>query len=173
MISSKPQTTAKGGSKDVNRSVRGDAKPADAIRLLKEDHREVKAWFKAYENLESPGEKQKLADQICLGLSIHMRIEEEIFYPAIRPQIDDNDLLDEAAVEHECAKRLIADIRSAKAGEPLFCAKVKVLGEYIDHHVEEEESEMFPEARDTKVDLKALGTKMTELKAKLTSEAGN
>jgi len=173
VINAKPQAPAKSGSKDKRRTERADAKPVDAIRLLKEDHLEVKAWFKAYEKLESPAEKQKLADQICLGLSVHMQIEEEIFYPAIRPEIDDNDLLDEAEVEHGSARQLIADIRSMKAGDPLFCAKVKVLGEYIDHHVEEEETEMFPEARDSKVDLKALGTEMAELKETLMSKVKN
>lgn len=150
---------------------KADAKPADAIRLLKDDHREVAAWFKAYEKLETPAEKQALADKICRGLSVHMMVEEELFYPAVRPEFDDESQFDEAEVEHGSAKHLIAEIRSMKAGVPQFCAKVKVLGEYIAHHVEEEETEMFPRTRETKIDLKALGARMAELKATLTKES--
>lgn len=173
MSNSKSKPAAKVRSKKSPKAAEGNARPVDAIRFLKEDHREVKSWFKAYEKLDTDTEKQKLADKICLGLSIHMRIEEEIFYPAIRPKLDHDDLLSEAEVEHGSAKQLIADIRRMRAGEPLFSAKVKVLGEYIVHHVEEEESEMFPEVRGAKLDLKALGLQLAELKSKLTVRAGN
>jgi len=173
MINAKSQSTAKSRSKAVQPAVLADAKPGDAIRLLKDDHREIAGWFKAYEKLDTPGEKQALADRICTGLSIHMMIEEDIFYPAVRAGFDDDSQFDEAEVEHESARHLIAGIRSMKAGVPQFCAKVKVLGEYIAHHVEEEETEMFPETRETKIDLKALGAQMAELKAKLMAESGN
>ncbi|NOW48969.1 hypothetical protein FHW96_005159 [Novosphingobium sp. SG751A] len=161
----------KAGSKAGRRNARAAAKPADAIKLLKDDHRQVKAWFKEYETLEEDTKKQAMAEQICLALTVHTQIEEEVFYPAIREAIDDDDMLDEAEVEHAGAKQLIAEIRAMKAGERLFDAKVTVLGEYIAHHVEEEETEMFPEAREAKVDLKALGAQMAERKAELMARA--
>jgi len=166
------RTEPKPASKTARKTARTAAKPADAIKLLKDDHAEVKKWFKQYESLEDDGEKQALADQICLALTVHAQIEEEIFYPAAREAIDDDDLLDEAEVEHASAKQLIAEIQSMKAGDRLFDAKVTVLGEYVDHHVEEEEKEMFPESRDSDLDLKALGVQLAERKAELMAQAG-
>lgn len=162
--------TTKPASKTARKTARAAAKPADAIKLLKDDHKEVKAFFKQYESLEDDKEKQALADKICLALTVHAQIEEEIYYPATREAIDDDDLLDEAEVEHASAKQLIAEIQAMKAGDRLFDAKVTVLGEYIDHHVEEEETEMFPESRDTKLDLKALGAKLAERKNELMAQ---
>jgi hemerythrin-like domain-containing protein len=132
----------------------------------------VKAWFKQYEDLEDNADKQALADKICLALTVHTQIEEKIYYPATREAIDDDDLLDEAEVEHASAKQLIAEIQGMKAGDHLFDAKVTVLGEYINHHVEEEEREMFPESRDSDLDLKTLGEQMAARKAELMKQAG-
>jgi hypothetical protein len=162
----------KSRSRVARKTARAAAKPADAIKLLKDDHREVKGWFKDYEKLEDDAEKQALADKICLALTVHTQIEEEIFYPAARGEIDDDDLLDEAEVEHASAKQLIAEIQSMKVGDRLFDAKVTVLGEYIDHHVEEEEGEMFPESRDSDLDLMALGVQLAERKAQLMAAGG-
>jgi hypothetical protein len=148
------------------------AKPVDAIKLLKGDHKEVKAYFKEYAGLEDDTDKQALADKICLALTVHAQIEEEIYYPATREAIDDDDLLEEAEVEHASAKQLIAEIQAMKAGDRLFDAKVTVLGEYIDHHVAEEEDEMFPESRDSDLNLKALGAQLAERKAELMAQAG-
>lgn len=159
-------------SKTGRKTARAAAKPADAIKLLKDDHKEVKDFFKQYESLEDDAEKQALVDRICLALTVHTQIEEEIFYPAAREEIDDDDLLDEAEVEHASAKQLIAEIQAMKAGDHLFDAKVTVLGEYIAHHVEEEEREMFPESRDSKLDLKALGAQLAARKQELMAEAG-
>jgi hypothetical protein len=170
----KAKTAAKPGkpaSKTARKTARAAAKPIDAIKLLKDDHKEVKTWFKQYESLEDDAEKQALADKICLALTVHTQIEEEIYYPATREAIDDDDLLDEAEVEHASAKQLIAEIKAMKAGDRLFDAKVTVLGEYINHHVEEEESEMFPESRDSSLDLKALGTEMAARKEELMKQA--
>lgn len=164
-------TKAKPASKAGRKTARAASKPADAIKLLKDDHKEVKGYFKEYESLEDDGEKQALADKICLALTIHAQIEEEIFYPAARDAIDDDDLLDEAEVEHASAKQLIAEIQAMKAGDRLFDAKVTVLGEYIDHHVEEEEKEMFPESRDSDLDLKALGAQLAARKEELMAGA--
>jgi len=166
------KSRAKAGSKTARKTQRAAARPADAIKLLKDDHREVKAWFKEYEKLEDDAEKKELADRICFALTVHTQIEEEIFYPAARDGIDDDDLLDEAEVEHASAKQLIAEIQAMSPDQPLYDAKVTVLGEYVNHHVEEEEKEMFPESRDSDLDLKALGVQLAERKAQLMAEAG-
>ncbi|WP_176599413.1 MULTISPECIES: hemerythrin domain-containing protein [Sphingobium] len=171
-----PQTATKSrqtkpGSKPARKSERAVAPPTDAISLLKADHKEVKTYFKQYEGLKDETEKQALADKICRALTIHAQIEEEIYYPAARVAIDDDDLLDEAEVEHASAKQLIAEIQAMKAADRLFDAKVTVLGEYIDHHVEEEEKEMFPESRSSDLDLEALGVKLAERKAELMAQA--
>ena len=163
---------AKPASKTARKTERAAAKPVDAIKLLKDEHKEVKGYFDQFENLEDDGEKQALADKICLALIVHAQIEEEIYYPAVREAIDDDDLLDEAEVEHASAKQLIAEIQSMKAGDRLFDAKVTVLGEYINHHVEEEENEMFPESRASDLDLKILGEQLAARKAELMAQAG-
>jgi hypothetical protein len=100
---------------------------------------------------------------------VHAQIEEEIFYPAAYEALDEdgNDLLDDAEVEHATCKALIAEIEAMKVGEPLLDAKVKVLGEYVKHHVEEEETELFPECKDAKMDLKALGEQLAIRKKEL------
>ena len=134
---------------------------------MKADPREVKGWFKEFEALEDEDEKQQMAARICLALTVHAQIEEEIFYPAVRAEIEDDDLMDEAEVEHASAKQLIAEIQRMKPSEKLFDAKVVVLGEYVTHHVEEEETEMFPEARHSDVDLKDLGAKLAARKKEL------
>lgn len=162
---------AKPASKTARKTARTAAKPADAIKLLKADHKEVKTYFKQYESLEDEAEKQALADKICLALTVHAQIEEEIYYPATREAIDDDDLLDEAEVEHASAKQLIAEIQSMTVGDRLFDAKVTVLGEYIDHHVEEEEGEMFPESRDSDLDLVELGKQLAARKKELMAQA--
>ncbi|GLV20573.1 MULTISPECIES: hemerythrin domain-containing protein [Sphingomonadaceae] len=174
MAETKTASKSKGkpGSRTARKTQRAAAKPTDAIKLLKDEHREVKNWFKEYEKLEEEAEKQELADRICLALTVHTQIEEEIYYPAARDAIDDDDLLDEAEVEHASAKQLITEIQSMKAGDRLFDAKVTVLGEYVNHHVEEEEKEMFPESRDSDLDLKALGLQLAERKAELMAQAG-
>jgi hemerythrin superfamily protein len=149
---------------------------ADATTLLAKDHKEVRALFKRYEKLskaEADGsERQELAEQICQMLTVHAQIEEEIFYPAVREAEVDEDLLDEAEVEHASAKDLIAQIQSMSPEDDLYDAKVSVLGEYINHHVEEEEGQMFPKARRAKVDLEGLAGQLTERKQALMSESG-
>ena len=132
----------------------------DAIELLTQDHKNVKELFEKYENLSdrSTASKKKLATQICLELTKHATAEEEIFYTAVREASGDAaDLVDEATVEHASAKDLIAQILAMEPGDDLYDAKVKVLSEYIEHHVEEEEKEMFPKARKAKLDMAALG----------------
>ena len=146
---------------------------ADATTLLAKDHKDVKALFKRYEKLtkaEADGsERQELAEQICEMLTVHAQIEEEIFYPAVREADVDEDLLDEAEVEHASAKDLIGQIQSMQPEDDLYDAKVTVLGEYINHHVEEEEGEMFPKARRAKVDLVGLAEQLMQRKQELMS----
>ncbi|HUO21725.1 MAG TPA: hemerythrin domain-containing protein [Caulobacteraceae bacterium] len=139
----------------------------DAIALLEADHREVDAYFDAFEHATTDAEKKSLADKICLALKVHTQIEEELFYPAVRESTGDGDLIDEAIVEHTGAKTLIAQIEAMRPGQPLYDAKVKVLGEQVRHHVDEEESDLFPEARQTQIDLEALGDKLAARKAEL------
>ena len=161
----------KSGARATRKASSAARKPTDAIALLKADHKEVKGWFSEYDKTEDDARKQTLADEICKALTVHAQIEEEIFYPAAYEALDDDDMLDEAEVEHASAKDLIAQIEASKVGEPLFDAKVKVLGEYIDHHVEEEEKEMFPECRSSDMDLKALGEQLAARKAELMAKA--
>lgn len=147
----------------------------DAIALLKADHTQVDKLFKQYDKLAgegSPEEKSALAQQICTELAAHTQIEEEIFYPAAREAMDEHDLLDEAEVEHASAKELIAQISSMQADEPLYDAKVKVLGEYVRHHVKEEQDELFPKMKKTDVDLDALGRQLAQRKQQLLAEYG-
>jgi hypothetical protein len=141
----------------------------DATRLLTEDHRTVEGLFEQFEKASGEGRKEKLARQICTELKIHSMIEEEIFYPALRGKISDDDL-DEAYVEHDGAKVLINEIEAGGADDEFYDAKVKVLQEQIEHHVEEEEKSrgnLFQQARATDVDLEALGEQMAARKAEL------
>ena len=148
----------------------------DAVELLKADHKEVKALFEQYKRLvdneDVPEERQAVAQQICLLLTVHATAEEEIFYPAARAAIDEPDLLDEAEVEHASAKDLIAQIEAMDPNEALYDAKVIVLGEYIDHHVKEEEGQMFPKCKKADMDLAALGQAIDARKAELMEELG-
>ncbi len=150
-----------------------DKEFTDAIMLLKADHREVEDLFAQFEKASGDGRKERIARQICTELKIHTMIEEEIFYPAFRGKIDD-DLLDEGVVEHDGAKVLINDIESGGPDEDYYDAKVKVLQEQIEHHVEEEEQPkdgMFAQCRDTDVDLVALRDQMLARKEELAAQA--
>lgn len=147
----------------------------DAIAMLTADHKRVKKLFSDFDKLKEEGsneEKSAIVDQICNELKIHTELEEEIFYPAVREAIDDSDLMDEALVEHAGAKELIAQLEEAGADDGLYDAKVTVLGEQIDHHVKEEEGDMFPKARKSKVDTEALGARMMKRKMALMQEMG-
>ncbi|MES2758939.1 MAG: hemerythrin domain-containing protein [Pseudomonadota bacterium] len=146
------------------------SKQTDAISMLKADHAEVKTMFEQYEGLgdRARASKKKLADQICTALTLHATVEEEIFYPALREKSKEAaDLLDEALVEHAGAKDLIAQLQESDPEDDLYDAKVKVLGEQIDHHVKEEEGEMFPIAKKAGLDMVALGNEMAMRKDEL------
>jgi len=143
----------------------------NAIDLLKSDHDEVDALFKEYETLaEGDGDssaRRALSTKICGMVAVHALIEEEIFYPAARKAGVDADLLDEADIEHGSAKQLIAEIGAARASESHYDARVKVLGEYIRHHVKDEESELFPACRKSGMNLEQLGGRLQRRKDEL------
>lgn len=157
------------------------ATPVDAIKLLTDDHKEVHSLFQKFLKLAAVDskpakrangdERQALADQICEMLTVHATIEEEIFYPAARAAKVDADLLDEAEVEHASCKDLIAQIRDMTAADDLYDAKVTVLSEYIDHHVKEEQDELFPQCRKSAMDLDAVGGQLNERKEALMAAA--
>jgi hemerythrin superfamily protein len=166
-------TAKKNAAKKSSASAR--AASTDATALLQRDHAEVKKLFEEFDRLaedEADGEERRaLAEQICTMLTAHATIEEEIFYPAARDAEVDSDLLDEAEVEHNSAKELIAQIESMSPDDELYDAKVKVLGEYVDHHVQEEEGELFPQCRRAKMDLAGLAGELAERKAELMATA--
>jgi hemerythrin superfamily protein len=137
-----------------------------AIDMLVDDHKKVKKMFKDFDKLKEKGDaedKQALVQEICNELILHTQIEEEIFYPAARDVVEE-DMVNEAEVEHASAKDLIEQIQALDPSDPMYDAKVTVLGEYIEHHVEEEEKEMFPKMKKSKVDLEALGEEMASMK---------
>jgi hypothetical protein len=142
-----------------------------AVRLLKQDHRDVEGWFDEYEQLEDEAEKAALFNRIATALKVHTTIEEEIFYAEERGEVED-DMLDEAYVEHDGAKKLIAEIEKMKPADDFYDAKVKVLGEYIRHHVKEEEQPggIFAQAKRGDEDLEAMGERLQARKAELMSE---
>ena len=145
----------------------------DATRLLSEDHRKVEGLFEQFEKAGGDGRKEKIAREICMELKVHAMIEEEIFYPALRGKIEE-DALDEAYVEHDGAKMLINEIEAGGPDDDFYDAKVKVLKEQIEHHVEEEEKirdNIFQQARAADVDLEALGERMAARKAELLEQA--
>jgi hemerythrin superfamily protein len=166
-MATKRKTTASRNKKEPEQAGREEL---SAIDILEADHREVEDFFEKYEDLEDASDKQELADQICTALQAHTQIEEEIFYPAARDAIENPELIEEALVEHASAKKLIGEIESMKPGEELYDAKVKVLQEQVLHHVEEEESELFPQVEASELDLEALGKKMAERKTALLSK---
>jgi hypothetical protein len=139
----------------------------DAISLLKADHRKVEGLFEKYETARA--RKADIARQICLELTIHTMIEEEIFYPACREAGADSDIMDEANVEHDGAKTLIAELENGSPDDEFYDAKVKVLSEEIKHHVKEEEKRggLFTEARRVELDLDALGEQLAARKKEL------
>ena len=147
--------------------------PRDAIALLKADHKEVKTMVEQFNSSRSDSKKAQLAEQICTALEVHAEIEEELFYPAAREALKKNgDLIDEAEVEHTSVKELIAKIKGGQPGDDLWEAQVKVLGEYVNHHVKEEEGEIFPKVRKTKLDLGAIGEQLAQRKAELQGGMG-
>ena len=178
MATAKSRTPAKAKSKAktttrARRTRRTGTRDPLAVRLLKQVHREVEAWFDEYEQLEDEGEKLELFTKIATALKVHTQIEEEIFYPEEREDVED-DMLDEAYVEHDGAKKLIAEIEAMDPGDQYYDAKVKVLGEYIKHHVKEEEQPggIFSQAKKGSEDLDEMGERIQARKEELMAEMG-
>jgi hemerythrin superfamily protein len=148
-------------------------KTNDAVALLKADHRKVEQLFAQFEKAKVSSRKKAFADQICLELSVHTKIEEDIFYPACREDGVDEDLMNEAYVEHDSAKVLLREIEKGNPDDEYYDSQVKVLSEMIKHHVKEEEKKqgnMFAKAKNAGVDTKALGEQMVHQKKMLTAE---
>jgi hypothetical protein len=139
--------------------------------MLKEDHAKVKKAFKEFEKMDRSDTEtcRQLVQTVCEDLKVHTTLEEEIFYPALREAMEDEDILNEAAVEHETAKMLIDQLENMEPDDPNYYATFTVLGEYVMHHVKEEEGEMFPEAKKTDIDFESLAQRMQDRKAELMS----
>jgi hypothetical protein len=165
--------STKNGKTKARRTRRTGRRDPLAVTLLKKDHREVEGWFDEYEQLEEDREKLELFNKIALALKVHTMIEEEIFYPEERGDVED-DMLDEAYVEHDGAKKMIAEIEGMKPSDEFYDAKVKVLGEYIKHHVKEEEQPggIFAQAKKGDEDLDAMGERLKARKEELMAQMG-
>jgi hemerythrin superfamily protein len=174
MPTTRRKTTSTTGHGRNTRSTSGNhAKGPDAIALLRADHAEVSKMFKEFEKARSDAAKKDLASRICIALSVHTCIEEEIFYPAAKATLGqgDQELVPEAKVEHATLKEIIMEVEDAKVDE-MFAARMQVLGEYVKHHVNEEQTEMFPKVRSSGVDLHDLGTQLRKRKQELMGRLG-
>ena len=160
--------TAKAPSKTVPRKAPAKV-PAtqEATALLRADHRRVSALFEQYKRIRSDARKKALVADICMELGIHAQVEEEIFYPAVKAVLKDKELVPEATVEHATLKELIAQVEGKEPDGEMFDATIKVMSEYVKHHVKEEQTQMFPKARKTKLDMQALGAQIAARKAEL------
>jgi hemerythrin superfamily protein len=157
----------------ASRTSKTASKQQDAVKLLMADHDEVENLFKQFQKTKDSGaEKGEIVEQICKALTVHAEIEEEIFYPAARNALAEagEDMMDEAEVEHASIKSLVEQIQDAEPGDEMYDAKVKVLCEYVMHHVKEEEGKMFPKIKKTDLDLDDLGAELAERKTELMNE---
>lgn len=145
--------------------------PKDAVALLKADHEVVSQLFAEYEKTRSTANKKALVAEICTELSVHAQIEEEIFYPAVESALKDKMLVPEAKVEHASVMDLIEQLEGVEPGGEMYDAKVKVLSEYVKHHVKEEQDEMFPKVKASSVDIVELGARMVARKDELLAQA--
>ena len=143
------------------------AVPKDAIALLRADHKLVDGLFAEYEKARAPAKKMQLVTKICAELAVHAQAEEEIFYPAVKAALKDKELIPEAIIEQATMKDLISQVEGKQPDGEMFDAKVKVLSEYVKHHVKEEHTEMFPKAKATKLDMLALGSQLAQRKSEL------
>lgn len=166
-MTTRKKASRKNASGSKRKASRNSGRPPDVIALLKADHAAVTQLFEQFEKARNDAQKLKLAQNICRELTIHTTLEEELFYPAARDATEDTELLAEAEVEHASAKDLIGQIEEGGPDDELWDAKVKVLGEYVKHHVKEEEGELFPEVRRTDLDLRELAERMTVRKQEL------
>nr|WP_298719979.1 hemerythrin domain-containing protein [uncultured Steroidobacter sp.] len=157
----------------ANHQTSSDDAPRDAIALLKQDHRAVEALFDEFEEADE-SEQSELATRICQMLTVHAQIEEELLYPQAKEALDEeeDELVYEAEIEHNSAKELIAKIEASTPEDPEFKPLVSVLGEYVKHHVKEEEKELFPALKETELDLKEMGSQLAQRKMQLMEQMG-
>ena len=151
----------------ANSKAASSARPKEATALLRADHKLVSDLFAEYDKARSTDKKLKLVTEICTELSVHAQVEEEIFYPAVKAALKDTELVPEATVEHATLKDLIAQVEGVQPDGEMFDAKIKVLSEYVKHHVKEEHTEMFPKAKATKLDMLELGAQIAARKSEL------
>ncbi len=143
------------------------AKAQDAIAMLRADHKKVSGLFDDFEKSRSTAKKKTIVTTICDELTVHAQLEEEIFYPAVKAALKDRELVPEATVEHATVKDLIAQLQGVEPDGEMYDAKVKVLSEYVRHHVKEEQNEMFVRAKKTRLDMTELGARMAARKSEL------
>lgn len=170
------RSSAKSKSSGAHRSG-AKTSSEDALHLLAEDHKRIIEMFDEFEQLRAENSEdedalQQLVESACTELTIHAQAEEEVFYPVAREAIDDMDLLDEAEVEHAAARQLITELAAMQPSDDLYAAKFKVLGEYVKHHIHEEEKELFPKMKKAEIDLVELGEEIRERKLELLDELG-
>ena len=165
MATSAKTTARKSATKKAVRS--SAARTPDATSMLRADHQKVSALFTQFEATRSSAKKKQIVAQICSELTVHAQLEEEIFYPAVKAALRDKELVPEATVEHATLKDLIAQLDGVEPDGEMYDAKVKVMSEYVKHHVKEEQNEMFPKAKASRLDLVALGEQMAQRKAAL------
>ena len=170
MTTNKQSTASKSAGIKKPATTKASAKPKEAIALLRADHKLVDGLFKEYEKTRSTSKKKELVTKICTELTVHAQIEEEIFYPAVKAALKDKELIPEATVEHATLKDLIAQVLGKEPDGEMFDAKIKVMSEYVKHHVKEEQNEMFPKAKATKLDMVMLGEKLLQRKSELMAE---
>lgn len=173
-------TTSKSTSKTASKaktSHHASKASQDVLHLLSEDHKKVIDMFDEFEEMKKKGDtddeaKQILVESACTELTIHAQVEEEIFYPAARDAIDDMDLLDEAEVEHASARQLMTELAAMQPDDDLYDAKFTVLGEYVKHHIQEEEKQLFPKVKKSGMDLDELAEEIRQRKMELRDELG-
>ncbi len=163
------RSTSNSAAKTTARPAAKKAAPKaqEATAMLRADHKLVSALFDEFEKTKSSAKKAKIVAQICKELTVHTQIEDEIFYPAVKAALKDHELIPEAYVEHSSVKDLIAQVEGKEPDGEMYDAKVKVMGEFVKHHVKEEQNEMFPKAKSTKLDMMELGARMFARKQEL------
>ena len=152
------------------KSVQSAPKKQEATALLRADHKAVSELFAEYANATTSAKKKKLVSKICTELSVHAQVEEELFYPAVKQALKDHVLVPEATVEHATLKELIAQVEGVEPDGEMFDAKVKVLSEYVKHHVKEEQNEIFPKAKASQLDMLELGSQIAERKKEILAQ---
>lgn len=165
-----PSQVTPAGRKTTTRAA--TKKTPDAIALLRADHKKVNDLFEQFDKARSAAKKKQLVAQICLELTVHAQIEEEILYPEVQAALKDKELVPEARVEHQSIKDLIAAVEGAEPDGEDYDAKVTVMGEWVKHHVKEEQNEMFPKAKKSRLDLAEMGERLQQRKEELMAEHG-